>query len=256
MRWIELEGAVNVRDIGGLPTEDGGHTMPGRLLRADNLQDLSSADVTRLVDDLEVRTIIDLRSPAEVTAEGPGPLTRIPQLVHRHHSLLPEAGHATDASADALLVRQRRAAERYPGDRMSSFYLGYLEDRPDSVLAALRSITNSPGSAVVHCAAGKDRTGVVVALALTIAGVSRETVIDEYAVTGERIEAIMARLRASPTYAEDVDRRPASDHKPQPETMAAFLTQLDERHGGVFGWLDTHNFGEPEIEKLRSRLRG
>src|ERR1700734_4147918 len=66
MLWIDLEGAVNVRDLGGLPTDDGGQTVSGRLLRADNLQELSASDVSRLVRDIGVTTVVDLRSSAEL----------------------------------------------------------------------------------------------------------------------------------------------------------------------------------------------
>jgi protein-tyrosine phosphatase len=68
MPWIELDGAVNVRDLGGLPTEDGRETVAGRLLRADNLQELSAADVVRLVRDIGVTTVVDLRSSAELAS--------------------------------------------------------------------------------------------------------------------------------------------------------------------------------------------
>ncbi len=74
MRWIPLEGAVNARDAGGLALADGsGAVPPRRLLRADNLQALSERDVRRLVGDLRLRTVVDLRTEAEVTMEGPGP---------------------------------------------------------------------------------------------------------------------------------------------------------------------------------------
>ena len=75
MPWIDLDGAVNVRDLGGLPTEDGRGTARGRLLRADNLQELSASDVARLVRDIGVTTVVDLRSSAELTSEGPAPWT-------------------------------------------------------------------------------------------------------------------------------------------------------------------------------------
>ncbi|TCP50094.1 protein tyrosine/serine phosphatase [Tamaricihabitans halophyticus] len=256
MRWIKLDGAVNVRDIGGMPTEDGNHTLGGALIRADNLQNLSAADVRILVEQIGVRTIVDLRTTNEVSSEGPGPLTGLPSLAHQHLSLLPEAtDSSTDAVADALLVRQRAASKRYAGDTLSVHYLGYLERRPDSVVAALRAITASPGPAIVHCAAGKDRTGVLTALALTVAGVPRTEVIADYVATADRIEAILARLRASPTYAADVSRRPAAEHAPQRQTMAAFFEQLDESHGGVFSWLTNHGFGADEVSELRAKLR-
>ena len=73
MPWIELEGAANARDLGGLLTTDGGKTVGGRLLRSDNLQELSPADVTILVHQIGLTTVIDMRSTAELTAEGPAP---------------------------------------------------------------------------------------------------------------------------------------------------------------------------------------
>src|SRR5581483_6867324 len=166
MTWIELDGAVNVRDVGGLPLTDGGVTAEGRLLRADNLQALSAADVARLVDGIGLTTVVDLRSTAELTAEGPAPLDAVASVRHAHHPVLPEEGLATDVVADVFVVRDEQDRSRYPGDRLTGHYLGYLEDRPEQVVAAVRSIATSDGAALVHCAAGKDRTGVVVALAL------------------------------------------------------------------------------------------
>src|SRR5580692_6743574 len=144
VRWIELDGAVNVRDLGGLDTDVGRTTLTGRLLRADNLQGLSPTDVKLLVDDIGVTTIVDLRAPAEVESEGPGPLTRVGSVRHAYHSVLPEAGSATDVAADALAVLRRDGAlTRYPGDVRCGYYLGYLEDRPDQVAGALRSIVQA-----------------------------------------------------------------------------------------------------------------
>lgn len=254
MRWINLHGAVNVRDLGGLPTEDGQETAEGRLLRADNLQDLSQADVTSLVREYHLSTVVDLRSTHEVDSEGPGPLTAVPTVRHEHFSVLPEFGDATDAAADAVLARRERALARYPDDIVCSIYLGYLEDRPESVVGALRSVVEADGAALVHCAAGKDRTGVLVALALTAVGVRREAVVADYAATGQRITAILDRLRASPTYAGDIDRVSTDAHTPRAETMTAFLEQLDVQFGGTRSWLAEHGFHEPDVKQLRERL--
>jgi protein-tyrosine phosphatase len=250
--WIELDGAVNVRDVGGLPTEDGGTVRPGRLLRADNLQDLSPSDVTYLVETLGLRTVVDLRSPSEVEAEGPAPLTKRTQVIHVNHSLLPEAGHSTDA----LVSRRDRIAARYPDDLVCASYLGYLEDRPEGIVGAIRAVAEAPGAALVHCAAGKDRTGVVVALALTAAGVRRDAVIDDYLATGERIVSIIERLLRSVTYAVDVDRLPPEEHAPRRETMTAFLDEVDRRYGGVRAWLTDHGLSEQDLHLLRAKLRG
>ena len=255
MPWIELEGAVNVRDLGGLATEDGGKTVGGRLLRGDNLQELSPSDVVRLVRDIGLTTVIDLRSSAELVSEGPAPLDSVAGVRHIHHPVLPERGSATDVVADVLLTRDDKDRSRYPDDPTCGHYLGYLEDRPDQVVAALRSIAYSEGAALVHCAAGKDRTGVVVALALSAADVRPEAVVADYAATGERIRAIVDRLRRSPTYARDLNSKPAESHRPRPETMAAFLEQMDSRYGGVVRWLATHGFGDDDLRLLRAKLR-
>ena len=254
MAWIELDGAVNVRDLGDLPTEDGQKTARARLLRGDNLQDLSDADVTKLVRDIGVTTVVDLRSSNELAAEGPAPLDAVAGVRHAYHPVLPEVGANTDVIADALLARDRMDKFRYPRDPVCGHYLGYLEDRPDQVVGALRSIAHAEGAALVHCAADKDRTGVVVALALTAAGVPPQAVVADYAATADRTEAILARLRRSATYARDIDSRPADAHRARPETMAAFLAQMDARHGGVVSWLAGHGFAGDDLRLLRAKL--
>jgi len=268
-RWLPLDGAANARDLGGLPTDGGAETVPHRLLRSDNLQGLTPADVRLLVDDVGLRTVVDLRTDVEVELEGPGPLTREPRVEIRHLSLFPESGGRTDVDADATLPWQSDGEDARrgsalpgappdqppePGSRAVAFYLAYLRDRPDNVVAALRAIADSDGAAVVHCAAGKDRTGVVVALALSVAGVPRERIVADYVATAERMEPLLARLKASDTYREDLDSRPDDSHRPRPETMRRFLAHLDEQHGGPLGWLATAGFGPDDVARLRSRL--
>src|ERR1700692_1838046 len=175
MAWIDLEGAVNVRDVGGLPTVDGGETVYGRLLRSENLQELTTDDVAMLVGELGVTTVVDLRSTIELVTEGPAPLDAVADVRHAHHPVLKEFFDASDTIQAALLTAALDAdRERSPDDYMCGHYLGYLENRPEEVIGALRSITTAPGAAIVHCAAGKDRTGVIIALSLTIAGVAPE----------------------------------------------------------------------------------
>ena len=176
--WIELDGVVNMRDVGGLPTTDGGQVATGRLLRSDNLQDLTEADVDAL-EQLGVTDIVDLRSDVELQLEGPGPL-RARDLTHHHHSLfrddLREVTAPRRPSCSRGRSRTRTAADAEPrldDDYWASHYLGYLAHRPDSVSAALQVVAHSRGATIVHCAAGKDRTGTVVGLALSVAGVER-----------------------------------------------------------------------------------
>jgi protein-tyrosine phosphatase len=256
MAWIDLEGAVNVRDVGGLPTTDGGETVYGRLLRSENLQELTPDDVARLVGGLGLTTVVDLRSTIELTTEGPAPLDAVATVRHAHHPVLKEFLDASDTIKAALLTEAVQAdRERYPDDMMCGHYLGYLENRPEEVIGALRSITTAPGAAIVHCAAGKDRTGVVVALALTIAGVVPEVIVADYAATNDRLEAIVGRLSRSKMYTGDVNSRPVSAHAARAETMRAFLEQLAARYGGLPRWLDGHGFTADEVAALHARLR-
>jgi protein-tyrosine phosphatase len=273
-RWIRLDGTANTRDLGGLPTTDGGRTLPHRILRSDNLQTLSDDDVRRLVGEIGLRQVIDLRTSAEVLLEGRGPLRSRPEVVHRHFTLLPERGEYTDVFAaeepevpelqsgwlESVLPRGVAAHDQDepPSVRI---YLGYLADRGDAVVAALRALTaEKDGTSVVHCAAGKDRTGVVVALTLAVAGVPHEEIAIDYGLSGDVIHEIMARLSASPTYARDSAAqegpRDSSAHTPRAATMTRVLELLDERYGGPIGWLEAHGFGADEQAALRARLRG
>jgi protein-tyrosine phosphatase len=254
MAWIELDGVVNARDLGGLPAGDGRRIAPSVLLRSDNLQDLSPADVARLVDDIGLTTVIDLRSTSELESEGPSPLDRVAAVEHVHLSVLPEVGKRTDVVAEALLLKRERDRSRYPDDVMCGHYLGYLEDRPEAVTGAVRAIADAPGAALVHCAAGKDRTGVVIALTLSAVGVPAEEVIADYAATDERIEAILRRLMTSETYVEDLRKSTVDRHRPRPETMKAFLEQVQVRYGGVTQWLADHGFGHDDLRRLRAKL--
>ena len=246
-RWIELDGAVNVRDLGGLRTEDGRTTRSGVLLRSDNLQGLSDKDVRRLVDDHGVRTVVDLRTPAEVAAEGPGPLVT-EGLRHVNLDLIPGWDPQGD-NRDRIVPHEKREK-----NDLSHLYFGYLDEAADAVVQALSLLADDEtGTAVVHCAAGKDRTGVVCALALLCAGVERDEIVADYALTAERIKAIRDRLAASPTYAEDMKHRPLDDMRPHALSMRHFLDRLDER-GGPLAWLTAHGFGPDRQAALRARL--
>ncbi len=273
-QWIELDGADNVRDVAGLPTVDGGEVQPHRLIRSDSLQALSPADVRLLVDELRVRAVADLRTGVEVSSEGPGPMTREPAVDVVHLSLFPEAGENTDAAAvDAdsaapvLLPWQNREDKDIDGREIdgegddakrgaSAVYLSYLDDRADSILAALRLIANSDGSTIVHCAAGKDRTGTVVALALAEVGVSEPAIVDDYARSAERVPQVFARLASRRTYSGDVSGKldDIDRHRPKAITMQRLLASVHELHGGVPAWLRAHGWTETDAAALRAKL--
>jgi protein tyrosine/serine phosphatase len=122
------------------------------------------------------------------------------------------------------------------------------------VLTALRLIAASNGAVLVHCAAGKDRTGVVVALALSAVGVPRDEVVADYVASAERIEAILGRLSASPTYAADSAITDVDRHRPRAATIEGFLDELDAEEGGAAGWPEAHGWTEADQSALRARL--
>ena len=133
-------------------------------------------------------------------------------------------------------------------------YLSYLIARPDSIVGSIRTIASVDGAVLVHCAAGKDRTGVVVALALDAAGVDRSAIISDYLVTTERIEAIMARLVSSPTYRSELEGHDPQRHAPVPGTIERVFELIDESFGGSAAWLSANGLSDAELDRLRHRV--
>jgi protein-tyrosine phosphatase len=249
--WIDLDGTANTRDVGGLPTTDGGRTVSRRLLRSDNLQDLSPEDVRRLVDDYRVRTVADLRADIEVQAGGPGPLTREPLVAVEQLSLFPERNRgAATAEVPDVPPWERRPVT---GRGFSGLYLGFLAERGDSVLAALRMIAHREGATLVHCTAGKDRTGTVVALALADVGVERSAIIADYAASADHFDELMMRLAAS-TGSRELALAAAVRHRPKGITMERFLDALSEEAGGVRPWLAAHGWTADDHAAMQRKL--
>lgn len=262
--WIDLEGLANLRDVGGLPIVGGGQIVPGRLLRSDNLQTLTAADIRRLRG-LGLTDVIDLRSEFEVESEGPGPLTREAGVRLHQHSLFREWRDGVgqdkpdvrpEVLPDEALPWVDLAPTVQVENPVASYYLSYLADRPDSVVAALRAIGHADGAALVHCAAGKDRTGTMVAAALSLAGVERAAIVDDYAASSERMEAIVARLLSTGTYADNLRGRPLSSHLTYPETMRALLEHIDDKYGGFEPLLATIGWTPADTGTIRDKLLG
>ncbi|NEA46351.1 tyrosine-protein phosphatase [Streptomyces sp. SID10815] len=255
---IALAGALNVRDLGGLATTGNGVTRFGRLIRSGSLQELTPEDVQHLTRTLDVRQVIDLRSTAEVRREGPGPLAGVPGVTIHHLSLLAESPPGTDrVDTERAMPWNRAGADgRSRPAGSTGHYLRYCAERPDSVVAALRVIAHGAGATLVHCAMGKDRTGVVCALALDAVGVGREAVVADYTRSGEHMSAIVERLRDNPLYAADIVSRPFASFVPRPAYMHALLAALDERFGGVRPWLAGHGWTVDDQRALAVRLIG
>ena len=256
MSWIELEGAVNVRDVGGLPTVDGRLTRSGVLLRADNLQDLTAVDVEHLIGRRGLRTVIDLRSTGELHLEGATPL-QATDVRHHHLSLIPEFHGESDHVEVDRAVPTRPARAGASRTDMTGYYVGYLQDAPQNVATALRLLADADtGPALVHCAAGKDRTGTIVAIALSLVGVTREAVVADYVRSAERIEAILGRLKTSATYSGELSAITADDVRPEAGSMERLLDHVDREYGGVHGLAMTLGVDEETVARLGARLVG
>ncbi|RNI21439.1 tyrosine-protein phosphatase [Flexivirga caeni] len=245
-----------MRDLAGLPTTDGRTVQPHRLLRSDNLQDLTPHDIQVLVQDHEVTDIVDLRTDVELRITGPGPLRQVESITHHHHSLFPD-DKEIDAR-DALVLPWHKSAEPVEParheDAQAGHYLGYLVRRPDSVAAALDVIATSAGATVVHCAAGKDRTGTISAMALSVAGVPREEIVADYVASTERAERIVRRLIGLPGYADTLRDVPITAHHSRPETITRVLDAIDADYGSVAGWLRSVGWTDLQLDRLRAKL--
>jgi protein-tyrosine phosphatase len=242
--WITLDGAANARVV-----------VPGVLLRSDNLQSLTAGDVRLLVEQQALELVLDLRTDLEVELEGPGPITHQPRVRIEHRSLYPRSGANTDVDAVSVNLWPQTDESNWPDEpRVVQAYLSYMAARPDSIVASIRAIANARRAVLVHCAAGKDRTGVVVALALDAAGVERKWIVGDYLATAQRIDAIIARLVSSPTYRSELEGHDPRTHAPVPGTMERVFQLLDEGFGGSTAWLSAHGLSNAELERLRRRM--
>lgn len=232
-----LHGAANFRDLGGYQTGDDQRTRFGRVFRSNSLQELTASDL-EILRRVGLVTVLDLRSPDEVAQDGRGPLENAP-IGYVNVPLLQEKKDYPPGDVEVDLV-----------DR----YVSYLELAGDSVVKALQTIADEDRQPLVlHCSAGKDRTGVIAALLLSCLGVDSEAVVADYAakhVDKEMVEF----LRRRPSYAERLDQLPPSTLQSEPGTMRQFLALVEERYGGPRDWAIRAGIGERTLHRLRETM--
>ena len=248
--WIDLDGAANVRDIGGL-TASGGHTRPGVVLRADGLDALSAADVVRLVERWGLAHVVDLRSEAERRERGRGRLGARPGIVYTEVQIIDE-----DQLELRRVSRAERLAEGMPTPLiMAEGYAQLLDWGAGAFVRAFGAVAGMPGTpALVHCSAGKDRTGILVALLLGAAGVEAGAIVADYAATQERMAAVVARLETAERFANLAGTIQSFVFDAQAETMQRFLDHLDSGWGGAAGWLEANGVAPAQLADWRDRL--
>ena len=236
-------GTHNIRDLGGLPRLAGGQTAPRRVLRACAMQHIRDQDRAALVD-AGLSTVIDLRSDAEIAAV-PAAFAGHPAVTTLRHPVF----------SDLAPIASMIAAE--PEFRLQLRYVRALERAAPRFAAVIAAVADAaPGMVVVHCTAGKDRTGIVAAMLLDLADVARPAIIEDYARTADHGAALLAELRrralAAGQAADSVDKTLGAP----PEAMAATLAMLDQVHGGTAGYLRQAGLSEETLKRAAARLAG
>lgn len=220
----------NLRDVGGLPVPGGRAVAPGRVLRS-AVPDAADIGPRGIV--WPPALVIDLRSVAE--SEAVHPLSQAGARVLN----LP------------LLSALRPGAE--PVQTLHALYLLMLDQAADHFVDIVREVGSEPGATLIHCAAGKDRTGVSIALLLRLVGVEREHVVADYLRTAEAERAITARLeRAAGRHHRST--LPASFFDVSPEAITGVLDVWDGHDGGVRGWFLGIGGSEHHVDQLRRTL--
>lgn len=245
MRVVDLrdrehafEGSVNFRDLGGLETEDGHMVRRGAFFRSDALSQLTGVDLDQL-QALGIATMIDLRTHDELERYGVSPL-RKHGVRHLH---LP------------LIDRTDGPAALDPELTLGVFYVRMLEQAGARIRTLFETLADASAlPAVVHCTAGKDRTGVVVALVLKTLSVPNSAIVADYAMT-DRNMARLIESRAGEGQSISAMDIPAHYMRAVPETMEYFLATLEKRWGTVEDYLDAIDVARPVRESVRARLR-
>jgi protein-tyrosine phosphatase len=238
-RHVRLEGAVNFRDLGGYVGLDGRIIRRRVLFRADSLSHLSHADHAE-IRRLGIATVIDLRSEAEL-AKGrfDSELTPVRFL---HAPLLPSVDRPRDVEFDPFML--------------GTAYAAMIEDAAVHVAAAIEAIAD-PGSGpvVFHCTAGKDRTGVLAALLLSLLGVDEETIVEDYALTARAMVALRTRIEArDPQLAAQMAQGDNARFSAAPSNMVQLLAAIRERWGSAESYALAIGLSTGSIEALRAKL--
>lgn len=243
-RALSWDGCLNVRDLGGHSTEDGGVTRFGRVVRADSIRRLSD-DGWRALLDYGIRTVVDLRYQAELDQDPPRDL----DLDVVHLSLFGEP----DAERWAALDTLGRATNDDAGFTRV-IYLEVLEDHRANVARAVAAVGHAaPGGVVVHCHAGKDRTGLVTALLLRLAGVSVSEVALDYSLSERNLAAVNEDwIAAGSDEAERAFRRRVASTPA--EAMRGILEELERRYGDVATYLRAGGATTADLEAATARL--
>lgn len=240
---IELSAPVNLRDLGGIAV-DGGFLRDRLAIRTDDLALVTEEVADELVAN-GLTAIVDLRSNDEVAISGRGPLGTRPVAYH-HIALM------------ANVRDSMREHREFTHESMGASYLAMVDTAAPQLVTALNVIAYSPGTTAFHCAAGRDRTGVLAAMLLLVLGASDDDIVTDYALTGANMAAILRRTRGvmGPLLAQigfDEEQMRVSLDGPMDVSMRILLGTLRERHGDPLAPLRAAGLSDDTIARLRAR---
>ncbi|MFF0272771.1 MULTISPECIES: tyrosine-protein phosphatase [unclassified Streptomyces] len=240
-RHIPFQRLHNFRDLGGYRTDDGGTVRWETLYRSDSLAKLAGPDPADLerFRALGVATVIDLRYPWEIAAKG-----RLPETEEvSWHNLSIEHRPYDQAEIDPDLDPWRYLADRFAE---------VAEDGAVELRTALEVIAAADGPLVFHCASGKDRTGLLAAVVLSLLGVPDEEILADFALTERATERLVADWRAA--HPGRALRWPSYGRAPA-DVIRLFLEDLRARYGSVDAYVTGHVGLDPAVvTALRARL--
>ena len=246
-RGLHFDGMVNARDLGGLPLSSGGVSDCGRLVRSASPQLLTQRGAEQMWQ-YGIRTVVDLRTSGEQQREGHGPLDEYYQdgrINHVDAPLLSDDSWATDPVGTPAAL----------GDP-ASHYISYLTNGPMTVRIAseVASTAAQGGSTLLHCAFGKDRTGVITAVLLDAVGVGHDAIVSDYHATSRNLPTLIQRFRGARSYFRDLSTPDPVAMDTQPEGIAGMLRWLGHSFGGSAGYLTHHGADAGLIVALRRHL--
>lgn len=247
-RHLPLEGIDNFRDFGDYPALGGRRLKRGRLYRSAAHAKATDADLKALAA-LGIAVVVDLRRREERARE---PSRRPPGFAGV--VIVNDEPHAEDSWRNHIAAGDVTAASFR--DYMFDYYRKAPFDARhiDLFSRYFQALAGIDGPVLIHCAAGKDRTGTVVALALEAAGVPREAIAADYMASADRIEAIFGRLLSSETYRHELEGHDPQNHAPLPGTIERVLELLDAQYGSALAFLTAHGLTDADLERLRARI--
>jgi protein-tyrosine phosphatase len=242
-RSVALTGVFNFRDLGGYRTRDGRTVRWHTLFRADGLDRLTSGDV-EVLRPYGLRTVVDLRMAHELEDKGRFPVDTYPVTFH-HLSVM-----------DKTWDREAAAREDLPvADFLHARYTEMLGEAGPRYADALRLLA-APDAlpAVFHCAAGKDRTGLLAMLVLGTLGVSHDDIVEDYALTSASMDAFRAHAATDPRVAEGLANTPVMFFAADPAAMSRVLGDIEAAHGSVRSYVRSIGVDEDVVAALEANL--